>query len=81
MTNNEYGIVRDFWKNHLGIKVVDNPSSKDGRCIIYISSNGIWNPKSSDVFKSTIIKDDYYMNGKNGGCSQRSVFLRDVLKQ
>lgn len=86
--NNDIGVdgynrVVDFWKKNENIKIIDNAGCKNGRCIIYASSNGIWNPNTLDVFCKRIIENDYYEWKSWGGGEgfQRIIYVRDILKE
>lgn len=69
------------WTNGGNIKVIDSDTCNDGRCIIYCSGNGLWNPNDIRIFREKISKNDYYEWSSWGGNSQRSIFIRDVLKE
>ena len=73
-----YEEVYFAWKSRENIKVIDSGSCSDGRCIIYCSGNGLWNPNDIAVFRKKILEGDYY---EWGGNCQRSIFIRDILKE
>lgn len=62
-----YELIREFWLNNENIKIQENQLISNNRCIIYASSNGIWNPNTIERFNKSIRLDDRYEWKKFGG--------------
>lgn len=78
-----YTYVRQFWEKNDNIRIIYNLKADNNICMIYASSNGIWNPNNKQGFITKIEENDKYEWMRWGGINRfkKTIFIRDVFKE
>ena len=71
--------IKDIYNNNNNYLIETNKNKKSKICAIYFSSNGIFYPKTDEIFKKTIIQKNRYewykTRYKN---ASKHIFIRDI---
>lgn len=74
--------IEEYYNTRSNYKIVKNNTIKNNLCVIYFSSNGIYDPHTVESFNKTIVEKDrfeWYSNRIEK--ANTHIFVRDLFKQ